>query len=185
MKTFKLFIQAVDFKKLIESQCGPFLTESGRQGLLFRGIYDKDIENSGAALTDAGEELRFTTLSVRQDREPYTMNKKMHDAINFWFKDRFGFKARSAAMFCIGEAGKLLTFGYGDGSHTVFPKGDFTYVWSPQVKDLWYITSDWARNKNVVVDGVVNKRNLTSASIHWVTPTLILRMPFRTSVKSW
>ena len=146
MISFKQFINEDDtnltFKELVERDCQPFLKESKQTGLIYRGINEASMRIDAAkSVLPTAEALQSRAImywekSVRSDRQPKDTNRQQHQIIDDWFKTKFGFGARSQAMFCLGETGKKLLRHYGTPM-IVFPIGEFKYVWSPSVKDLY------------------------------------------------
>lgn len=154
MITFKQFLNEsesnTEMAKYIESHCKPFLDESKRKGLLFRGIgtFAQSGEFNLPGLTDA---IPFAIITPRVDRQPRNMPKKFHTLIDDWFKDKFGLKARSAGVFAFGVKSSNTAASYAASSNkgqggfacVIFPIGPFKYVWSPEVHDL-YADFGWA-----------------------------------------
>lgn len=145
MITFKQFLnedEAITFRELIERDCKPFLRESKQHGLLYRGVEERGIPIDTALSIRPGvdtaraNDLIYWEKAVRKDRKPKDTRLLQHNVLDGWFKKKFGFGARSEAMFCLGETGKTLLRQYGVPC-VVFPIGEFQYVWSPIVKDLY------------------------------------------------
>lgn len=137
MKTFKQFLNEADndLLAMIERDCGPFLKESQKAGFLYRGIQPggKDLHTQDVD----GNKLVYIVKNVRKDRNPRDTSDDMHDALNKWFNDKFGFKARTEAVFAYGGDMFPTTIKeYGD-THIIFPIGEIKYVWSPEVEDLY------------------------------------------------
>lgn len=157
MITFKQFLNesesSTEMAKYIESHCKPFLDESKRKGLLFRGIgtFAQSGEFNLPGLTDA---IPFAIITPRVDRQPRNMPKKFHTLIDDWFKDKFGLKARSAGVFAFGVKSSNTAASYAASSNkgqggfacVIFPIGPFKYVWSPEVHDLFTNVHDHFTN---------------------------------------
>ena len=107
-----------DMVKLIKRDCQPFLKE-GKHYLVFRGMKNK---------------AEYFKQSVRQDRLSKNMPKAAHNLIDEWFEEKFGFKARSTAVFAVGDFHTARAYG---PVYAIFPIGDFKYVWSGAVNDLF------------------------------------------------
>lgn len=74
--------------------------------------------------------------NVRFDRKPSDMPLMVHDIIDVWFYQKFGIKARSQSVFTTPS----LVFANRYGNPTaVLPKGDATYIFSNEVKDLYHV----------------------------------------------
>lgn len=105
----------------MESACIPFLKEQGsRKNILWRGM-SRRFELSNNHMVD-----------VKKDRRPLDTQLELHHALDDWFLDNFGFRARSNAVFASGSENFALV--YGD-LYAIYPIGDFEYVWSPRIKD--------------------------------------------------
>ena len=52
-----------------------------------------------------------------------------------WFSERVGFQARSQTAYCAGGVPMAKRYGL---PYSVFPIGNFKFVWSPVVEDLFY-----------------------------------------------
>ena len=107
--------------ELVKRDCQAFI-KSKPGGLMFRGMKNKP---RGIFIQD-----------VRNDRNPRNMKLEVHEAADEWFHDRFGFKARSEAVFVSGELADAKSYGK---AYAVFPIGEFKYVWSPDVGDLFIL----------------------------------------------
>lgn len=143
MKTFKQYLSEAErltVKQVLERDCAPFLKESKQNGLIYRGIKGLNPEDADNVAREANsvpvDDLLYWTKTVRTDRKPKDTHPSMHAMINDWFKKKFGFGARSETMFCLGEKGIKNLRQYGTPC-IVFPIGEFQYVWSPTVTDLY------------------------------------------------
>lgn len=164
MITFKQFLNesesSTEMAKYIESHCKPFLDESKRKGLLFRGIgtFAQSGEFNLPGLTDA---IPFAIITPRVDRQPRNMPKKFHTLIDDWFNDQFGLKARSAGVFAFGVKTSNTAAGYAASSNkgqggfacVIFPIGPFKYVWSPEVHDLY---TNFSQMDYIIQDGEID-----------------------------
>ena len=81
-------------------------------------------------------EVSYYEKQTRTNRKPRNTGKYEHDLVDEWFDAEFGMAARSMAVFCFGEMGRRDTRDYGSEA-VIFPIGDFKYVWSPEVGDLY------------------------------------------------
>jgi hypothetical protein len=145
-------------RQLIEKYCMPFLKRSGKKGLLYRGV--KQLKNYQGTVTvgDSGsqndDDWAVYLMPVRKDREAMSTSPKLSKVIDDWFEEEKGIKARSQAVFCYGERGRSTAQGYGNHNCVLFPVGQFTYTWSPNVMDLYNNVFDeqWQREGNDVVN---------------------------------
>lgn len=140
---FKEFLAEVDdkaddeaptFAEVMLRDCGPFMKQSQRNGLLFRGITGYGDLQGKIKIGD--ETVPYYKKKVRKDRNPLSTKGPVHKIIDDWFEEEMGMRARSQAIFCYGETGREIAAGYGDRT-VVFPIGKFIYCWSPKVKDLY------------------------------------------------
>lgn len=147
MITFKKFIaeseaHMAQLCAMIESDCKPFLNESERTNLMVRGfsnMYQKD--HARSKIQDPQDEeayVNYWTLPVRKDRRPTNSGDKEFEMQNTFFKGKFGVNARAEALFCFPDtgAGRSSASSYGN-VFVIFPIGDFKYLWSPKVRDLF------------------------------------------------
>ena len=87
---------------------------------------------AGSTKLDAG------VAHIRKQRIPSAMPSSLSQIVDDWFLDRFGVRARSEALFCVGgHGGRLAPAAYGSTNLMILPMGDFKVVWSPQVVDLY------------------------------------------------
>jgi hypothetical protein len=126
MQTFKQFLSeanAPDLVSFIEGKCSQFLSESGRKGLLRRGMKRFDIAGE-LSLND--RTLPYGERSPRLDRKP---------------TDTMGAGAPVLDL----EA-------YGRHAAYILPVGHFRIVWSPKVRDLYSTLSDNRHNLESIAD---------------------------------
>jgi hypothetical protein len=74
----------------------------------------------------------YTTKTTRTNRKPVDTPTDIHKVLDELFYEKFGWKARSEGAFTWTGSVK----GYGK-MNLFFPIGDFKFVWSPKVKDLY------------------------------------------------
>ena len=158
MITFKQFIRenelrddldddTIALSALLKGPCKKYLRQSQGNGLLFRGMdsygelygfLDIPVTDENGEPTD--KKLKYYKKVVRKDRKPMSTTLGVHKIIDNWFEEEMGMKARSEAMFCYGESGRMHAAGYARlWPSVVFPIGKFVYCWSPKVKDLYDI----------------------------------------------
>ena len=127
-----------DAIKIIKRDCKPFLEQfEGR--FLFRG--------SNSFVTGKGPTKFFQKRSVRTDRKPMNTDDDIHKVTDDWFNEKFGIRGRSGAMFATGNFGEARAYGT---VYCIFPIGDFKFVWSPVVKDLFVAGRDINSAKDAV-----------------------------------
>lgn len=137
-------IQSLDIKKkeekdailTINKDCSTFLQGIHYGQKLLRG-YKRSVS-------------LIQKMKPRNDRVPRDMPEDLHKLLDMEFKKRFGFKARSEALFC--GTNSNVTDEYGP-THYVFPIGDFKMVWSDEIDDIYTYLLDmdivrWGRWKD-------------------------------------
>lgn len=111
---------------MIEKNCQPFLESIGQDVdtyKLFRGMR-----------TVVGTAIQ--RKQVRLDkRDPAQTEEPTHRKINNFFTKEFGAPFRNA-VFATGNSIEASV--YGNAVHVIYPIGDFTFLWSPVVKDQTY-----------------------------------------------
>lgn len=125
---FKQFINESDDRSYtiiaIEKECQPFIKAiRGASGFLYR--------NDGYGSKGPGYKKK-----VRSDRRPMDSPIEIHEFVDEQFKKRFGWKGRSEGLFVWGAnrfSGKVDNPNF----FTVFPVGNFKFIWSPVVSDLY------------------------------------------------
>jgi len=108
---------------LIEKECQPYIKAiRGGKGLFARVTSEKST---------------ILKKKVRTDRRPLDTSVKIHKWFDRIFEKKFGWKARSNAIFCYGRpADEVALYDF-----LVFPIDKFKYVWSPNIFDLYNITA--------------------------------------------
>jgi hypothetical protein len=113
---------------ILKRDCKPFLSSRrSKRDLLWRGVKQK--LNSD-----------YVKITTRTNRKPKDTPKELHDLMNFEFKKAFGWKPRSEGVFTFTKASNAG--GYGNQTVMMFPIGNFKYVWSNKIEDLWNEMND-------------------------------------------
>jgi hypothetical protein len=68
-----------------------------------------------------------------KDRKPMSTRLPLHNFLNKLFDKKFGWEARNGVA-ATGLHDEADMYGH---AHVIFPIGNFEYVWSPEVTDLW------------------------------------------------
>lgn len=126
-----------DFLTLLHGilkDCQPFIKEmmkDGEQNFLYSGRGIKmDLWFEG---------------KIRSDRVPKDTNPELHSDLNDFFQKKFGYPVRSSSMFT--TVNKHMAQNYGNGNaYIIFPKGNYKYVWSPEIRDLYVHINNRIRN---------------------------------------
>jgi len=88
----------------------------------------------------------FSKRTVRLDkRNPTDSPRDVHDAVNEYFHDTFGAPFRNA-MFCTGNLTEVREYGE---AFVVYPIGDFEFLWSPYVDDMFKEWEDFNIETNL------------------------------------
>jgi hypothetical protein len=127
---FENNLTSQDVYAIIQKDCQPFLEAIGnkpKSNILYRGM--------------TGPSAPIQKKQVHLDsRKPMTTNNEIHDLINDYFTRQFGEPFRNA-LFTSGDRDQAL--GYGNKVLSIFPIGNFTFVWSPRMIDMYDVT--WPR----------------------------------------
>lgn len=141
MKTFKQFLaeerKIEMFSDLIFQHCRPFLEASGGKGFLLRGIKRLSEVEAHSVLDAEGEEMEYAVKTVRQDRRPLDITGFRSRVIDGWFDEKFGIKARSQCVFAGGNKMEVKDLKHYGTPCAIFPIGEFKYVWSQEVEDVF------------------------------------------------
>lgn len=109
--------------QLLNEKCTPFLKDIVKKG--------KDMPVIYSGRNDTRD---WFIKPVRKDRIPKDTPLHIHDKLDDAFNRKFGFKARSNALFVTGRKGTAT--GYGK-AYMIFPIGKFKYLYNDDIKDLW------------------------------------------------
>ena len=97
----------------------------------------KDIRGAKGSLIRTDNKKQDWNISynkTREIRKPTDTPKKLNNKIDKLFKKKFGWNARTKnVVFCWGRSRKLI----GRNARYVFPVGNYKYLWSTQVDDLY------------------------------------------------
>ncbi|WP_300760221.1 hypothetical protein [Janthinobacterium sp.] len=147
MITFKDFLREesdpVDAGEFFHREAQPFINKAAGAGLMYRGFVDTDYIKPYAKITlPSGKVVDVGITAVRKDRRSRDLPTVAHDAFNTWMKDTFDIDGRTGSAFVLGEAAEETASGYGY-LYVVIPQGEFKYLWSPKVNDLFrtYVNS--------------------------------------------
>ena len=102
----------------LERDCKPFLKAVGKYPL-YRGM-------------PVNEDMM--DLIPRKNRTPRDMKRDYHQTLDILFKKKFGWKPRSSGIFCTGSQHTASQYGR---IYSVWPKGQFKFIWSPKITDLY------------------------------------------------
>ena len=103
----------------LKRDCKPFLDQL-HDRFLYRG--------TGKPVID------IRKYKPRKNRRPRDISILVHTIFDKLFKEKFGWKARSEGVFTTGD--QVLASRYGKDT-LFFPIGQFKYLWSPKVDDLY------------------------------------------------
>lgn len=108
-------------RNFIYENCEPFLSQISNpvDQVLWRGTF---------------KDINYKVTDVRKDREPTNSTKIEQEFIDSSF-DRLGITAkRSNSLFCTGYEYTTQTYGR---PFAIFPIGEFSFSWSPNIRDLF------------------------------------------------
>jgi len=106
-----------EITKLIKRDCKKFLISS-KNNPVFRGINSNKI---------------FDIKTPRKDRRPKDTEQKYHEMFDKTFMKYHGIRARSEGVFVTGDLSEASLYG---NPYTVFPIGNFKFLWNPNIFDL-------------------------------------------------
>lgn len=110
----------------IQKECKPFLRDiKNADSFLYRGM----MHGKGT----------FFKKKVRKNRVPTTTTKSLHEAYDRYFNEKFGWKARSNGLFVTGSTNDAGSYGR---TYMIFPIGNYKFVWSEDVGDLFIYGHD-------------------------------------------
>ena len=136
--------------------------------------YFKKVKGSSHLLIRYGgkenEKNDILKKKVRINRRPKDTSIVFHKMADDFFLKKFGWRARSNVLFCMGEdRERIHEISY---FTLIFPVGNFKYVWSPDVADLYTFDpdnedydGDWDDVKDTYIDKDFNKALKTQYEI--------------------
>ena len=114
-------ISEKQFDLFVKQNCSQFRRQSDER-YMYRGISPQ--------YTHAE---RFIGTSVI-NRRPQDMPIDMHNFMNNLFLQKFGWRARSNAIFCTGDTDQASYYG---SLYKIFPTDGFRFIWSKAIRDLY------------------------------------------------
>lgn len=108
------------FIEKVAQDCKSFLYHKEPSQVLYRGM-----KPSGDFVYDK---------VVRKDRVPTSTNIGISERIDEYFKKKFGYPFRSQSIFLTSNYPMASVYGE---IYSIYPVGDFQFLWSPEVKDLY------------------------------------------------
>ncbi|WP_300760232.1 hypothetical protein [Janthinobacterium sp.] len=157
MYNFKQFLNEgsddITLEQMLD-ECKPFIRES-KGNLIYRGI-DRPIGDVSVS-TPRGDITAYRMV-VRLDRRPLNTDNTTHNNFDSWMKEHFGWGGRSQGIFV---SGKILTAAFYGKPFIILPRGDFKYIWTPLVSDLFAIR----HNAETDVDASIEKLKFTDADL--------------------
>ena len=112
-------------RKQLEKDCSKFIQEikETNSNIFWRGY---------GAYPDEDDVIK--SKKVRKDRNPRDIETQIQEVFDFYFERHFGVKLRSSGVFTTKEFMAAETYGT---PCLFFPKGDYEYYWSVDVRDLY------------------------------------------------
>lgn len=140
MITFMEFIReddaGFDIESFLHRECQPFFDASKGSGLAVRGISQAGPVIGKFNTPSSRHPIPVHKMTVRKDRKTLSTPEVYHHAIDEWMKDKFGIAGRTGSVFVFGERSADSTENYG-ARYFVIPRGEFKFIWSPKVADLY------------------------------------------------
>ncbi len=149
---------------LIKKNCAEFLHETHGTGFLYRGVRFMKFVEPYSAYDAEGNEMEYIIKNVRQDRRPLDTGAERHALIDDWFQKKFGFKARSEAVFAFGEKALRSDLAFYGRPCIIFPIGPIKYAWSPIVEDMYGSMNIYSKDS----DTTTRVHSDNSAVIKWL-----------------
>ena len=115
----------------ILKNCQPYLRQNKTGLPLYRGIGGEHVDDDD--LDD------ILIKKVRKNRQPKDTADYLHIIFDEAFKKRFGWGVRSQGLFATGCRESTKHYG---AAYIVFPIGDFSFVFSPEIGDLYVATEN-------------------------------------------
>lgn len=125
-----------NFATTIKQNCQSYLKQNKHAFVvdpLFRGIKPPGGFGSGSGDGDASTIRKKVRLSGRRATD---MEQPLHDFYNKEFSKLYGGEYRNA-VFVNGSPGSASDYGT---VYVIFPAGNFTFIWSEEVEDLYVET---------------------------------------------
>ena len=110
---------------ILKKDCSKFIKEAN--GFFWRGIW-------GAQHGLSPSKIDYKSLTPRKDRVSKNTPPEVHHQFDIFFKDTFGWKARSEGAFATREL--VHAQGYGN-PWMFFPIGNYKYIYSEDIQDLY------------------------------------------------
>ena len=130
----------VQFALSVRNKCRTYLEEVNFRPCSEYGLY-RGLQNANAD---------YVSKKIRtQDRNPKDSTKQLHTLLNKFYTENFGANFRDA-MFCTGSYELAQEFGQ---AYTIFPVGDFKYLWDMDSKDIYVEFLNYARKSNIKAEG--------------------------------
>jgi len=145
-----------ELTQTLQRDCGPFLQAINNRVhnfRIYRGMF-KRVDG-------------YTKKQVRLDgRDPMSTSTTKHDQINTYFTNTFSEPFRNA-LFVSGDEKQAKSYGH---TSIIFPVGDFTFLWAPEVHDMaitlagsWPVVNGWnVPPKQPYTDELMSKYNYTT-----------------------
>jgi len=136
------------FIDTLKKDCGPFLSVlKSSNTFLYRGFWVKGEKRKELHKCETG--IVYFKSKPKKDRKPKDMERADHDELNELLKKKFGWKPRSQGVFATGDQSEAGA--YGD-DFLFFPIGEFKYVWSRDIKDLFQYIRDKREKESIEPD---------------------------------
>ncbi len=144
MKSTEFLIEDIapdleQFMQKIKQDCQPFLSQ-----------VDEPLTNDALYRGLGKSTQAFVHKTARLDnRIPSDMPENIHDGLNRFFTKEYGAPFRNG-IFATGDRQFATAYSKGPGrAYIIFPIGDFKFLWSPQVRDLYNEIEFWRHDRGI------------------------------------
>lgn len=120
------------FELILLEECSTFLEK-------FKSIYHNGTKKPlrRGMLLQSDDDI--VKVKVNKNRTPMNTHRRIHEAADDWFLERFGVRARSQSVFCTSSTKVANDYGF---PFLVFPAGNYEVIWSRKINDLFFVLSE-------------------------------------------
>ena len=147
--------ESADPKKVLEAiknECQPYISQ----------INDMDGNRLRRGMTFNADVKKMNAVGDGRNETEDDVEWELF--ANKWLSKKFGFNARTEAVYCAGGVPMAKRYGL---AYSIFPIGNFEFVWSPVVEDLYYPFKQSGGDINAVKEaletGQYTNQNLQAA----------------------
>ena len=148
---------------IIISKCKPFLETINYNTLnetLYRGVHS----NSRQYMQVDKETGLRVVNGINPNRQPKDTDARIHKCINEAFVKKYGVPFRNGT-FTSGNLQQAHT--YGNMVSVIFPIGDFKFLWSAEIDDLYIASLDVIDRFEAYSSAAKTPENITAELLDW------------------